>query len=99
MKTRFTPPIMFRKFWNSDRLVWKVLKEALLMERLKNVSAPPSMRLYSVVEAIAVWQIREAGPRAAAFAPGAPAEWEGWDDSAVAPEKLGGYLCDIRRLL
>ena len=71
----------------------------MLMERLKNASAPPSMRLYSVVEAIAVWQIREAGPRAAAFAPGAPAEWEGWDDSAVAPEKLGGYLRDIRGLL
>lgn len=70
-----------------------------LMERLKNVSAPPSMRLYSAAEAKAVWQIREAGPRAAAFAPGAPAEWEGWDDSAVAPEKLGGYLRDIRRLM
>jgi FAD/FMN-containing dehydrogenase/Fe-S oxidoreductase len=70
-----------------------------LMECLKNVSAPPSMRLYSTGEAKAVWQIREAGPRAAAFAPGAPAEWEGWDDSAVAPEKLGGYLRDIRRLM
>ena len=70
-----------------------------LMERLKNVSAPPSMRLYSASEAKAVWQIREAGPRAAAFAPGAPAEWEGWDDSAVAPEKLGAYLRDIRRLM
>jgi len=70
-----------------------------LMERLKNVSAPPSVRLYSASEAKAVWQIREAGPRAAAFAPGAPAEWEGWDDSAVAPEKLGGYLRDIRKLM
>jgi Fe-S oxidoreductase len=55
--------------------------------------------LYSPGEAKAVWQIREAGPRAAAFAPGAPAEWEGWDDSAVAPEKLGGYLRDIRKLM
>src|SRR5229473_6310349 len=70
-----------------------------LMERLKNASAPPSIRLYSVGEAKAVWQIREAGPRTAAFAPGARAEWEGWDDSAVAPEKLGGYLRDIRRLM
>ena len=33
--------------------------------------------------------MRESGPRAAAFAPGAPPEWEGWDDAAVAPEKLG----------
>ena len=71
----------------------------LLMERLKNVSAPPSIRLYSAGEAKAVWQIREAGPRAAAFAPGAPPEWEGWDDSAVAPEKLGGYLRDVRGLM
>jgi FAD/FMN-containing dehydrogenase/Fe-S oxidoreductase len=70
-----------------------------LMERLKNVSVPPSIRSYSAAEAKAVWQIREAGPRAAAFAPGAPAEWEGWDDSAVAPEKLGGYLRDIRSLM
>ena len=26
-------------------------------------------------------------------------QWEGWDDAAVAPEKLGGYLRDIRKLL
>src|SRR6202047_1450905 len=69
------------------------------MERLKNASAPPGMRLYSAGEAKAVLQIREAGPRAAAFAPGAPAEWEGWDDAAVAPEKLGAYLRDIRTLM
>jgi FAD/FMN-containing dehydrogenase/Fe-S oxidoreductase len=70
-----------------------------LIDRLKLVSEPPSARLYSKSEARAVWQIREAGPRAAAFAPGAPAEWEGWDDAAVAPEKLGSYLRDIRKLM
>jgi len=70
-----------------------------LVERLKRVADPPSSRIYSASEARAVWQLREAGPRAAAFAPGAPAEWEGWDDAAVAPEKLGGYLRDIRKLM
>jgi FAD/FMN-containing dehydrogenase/Fe-S oxidoreductase len=70
-----------------------------LVDRLRRVSDPPSARIYSKAEAKAVWQIRESGPRAAAFAPGAPAEWEGWDDSAVAPEKLGSYLRDIRGLL
>ncbi len=70
-----------------------------LIDRLKHVSEAPGARLYSQSEARKVWQIREAGPRAAAFAPGAPAEWEGWDDAAVAPEKLGGYLRDIRRLM
>src|SRR6267142_6824916 len=70
-----------------------------LIDRLKHVSEAPSARLYSEKEARKVWQIREAGPRAAAFAPGAPAEWEGWDDAAVAPEKLGAYLRDIRKLM
>jgi FAD/FMN-containing dehydrogenase/Fe-S oxidoreductase len=70
-----------------------------LIDHLKQVNEAPSARLYSRSEARAVWQIREAGPRAAAFAPGAPAEWEGWDDAAVAPEKLGGYLRDIRKLM
>jgi FAD/FMN-containing dehydrogenase/Fe-S oxidoreductase len=70
-----------------------------LIERLKNVADPPTSRLYTAKEARAVWQIRESGPRAAAFAPGAPAEWEGWDDAAVAPEKLGAYLRDIRALM
>src|SRR5882762_1587179 len=72
---------------------------AQLVDRLKSVNAPPSIRTYTANEAKAVWQIREAGPRAAAFAPGAPAEWEGWDDAAVPPEKLGGYLRDIRSLM
>ncbi|HEV3374452.1 MAG TPA: FAD-linked oxidase C-terminal domain-containing protein [Candidatus Acidoferrum sp.] len=70
-----------------------------LVERLRKVNDPPNMRIYTKSEARAVWQIRESGPRAAAFAPGAPAEWEGWDDAAVAPEKLGSYLRDIRRLM
>ena len=59
----------------------------------------PTSRLYTAQEARAVWQIREAGPRAAAFAPGAPPQWDGWDDAAVAPEKLGAYLRDLRKLL
>jgi FAD/FMN-containing dehydrogenase/Fe-S oxidoreductase len=70
-----------------------------LMDLLKRQANSPSMRLYSESEAKAVWQVRESGPRAAAFAPGAPLEWEGWDDSAVAPEKLGAYLRDLRKLM
>ena len=70
-----------------------------LIDSLKRHANSPSMRLYSESEARAVWQIRESGPRAAAFAPGAPLEWEGWDDSAVAPEKLGAYLRDLRKLM
>ena len=35
---------------------------------------------------------------ATAHVPGKPLTWEGWEDSAVAPEKLGGYLRDLRKL-
>ena len=70
-----------------------------LMDRLKQVPDAPNTRLYTPAEARHVWQLRESGPRAAAFAPGAAPQWEGWDDAAVAPEKLGSYLRDIRALM
>ena len=80
----------------------RMMREALaqqLIERLKQVPDAPNTRLYTPAEARHVWQLRESGPRAAAFAPGAAPQWEGWDDAAVAPEKLGGYLRDIRALM
>jgi len=70
-----------------------------LIGLLQKMAAPPDIRLYNKSDARLIWKIRETGARSAAAAPGAPAEWEGWDDSAVAPEKLGGYLRDIRKLL
>ncbi|UKD56542.1 FAD-binding oxidoreductase [Amycolatopsis sp. FU40] len=39
-----------------------------------------------------LWQVREAGLGATAHVPGERDTFEGWEDSAVAPEKLGGYL-------
>jgi FAD/FMN-containing dehydrogenase/Fe-S oxidoreductase len=70
-----------------------------LVARMRRLPKAPGARIYTQEESRHIWQIREAGPRAAAFAPGAPAEWEGWDDAAVAPEKLGAYLRDIRKLM
>src|ERR1700760_2054386 len=70
-----------------------------LMAHLARMPGAPTARLYSAAEARAVWKIREAGPRAASNAPGQPPRWEGWDDAAVAPEKLGAYLRDLRALL
>jgi FAD/FMN-containing dehydrogenase len=39
-----------------------------------------------------VWEVREAGLGATAFIPGKPDTYEGWEDSAVPPERLGEYL-------
>ena len=53
----------------------------------------------STKEARFVWAVRESGLGATGHVPGKPLMWEGWEDAAVAPEKLGGYLRDLRKLL
>jgi FAD/FMN-containing dehydrogenase/Fe-S oxidoreductase len=62
-------------------------------------SGAPSMKLFiDEDEQQKVWDVREAGLGATAFVPGEPLTWEGWEDSAVPPEKVGGYLRDLCRL-
>ncbi len=70
-----------------------------LMAKLEAASHPPSMKLYDdPTEEQHVWKTRESGLGATAFVPGEPVTWEGWEDSAVAPEKLGDYLRDLCKL-
>jgi FAD/FMN-containing dehydrogenase/Fe-S oxidoreductase len=45
-----------------------------------------------------VWKIRESGLGATAHVPNQPLTWEGWEDSAVPPERLGEYLRKLRAL-
>ena len=45
-----------------------------------------------------VWEIRESGLGASARVPGEPDTWPGWEDSAVAPEKLPDYLRELADL-
>src|SRR5260221_4773713 len=90
--------ILLVEFGSDDIAQCDVVAQKLI-ERLKITDGPPAARKYTKDDARQVWQLREAGPRAAAFAPGAVPEWEGWDDAAVAPEKLGKYLRDIRKLM
>jgi FAD/FMN-containing dehydrogenase/Fe-S oxidoreductase len=42
--------------------------------------------------------LREQALGVDAFMPGQPDTYEGWEDSAVAPERLEGYLRDLHRL-
>ncbi|RKS06604.1 FAD/FMN-containing dehydrogenase [Nocardiopsis sp. Huas11] len=46
-----------------------------------------------------MWQAREAGLGATARVPQEPDTWEGWEDSAVAPEHFGAYLRDLHALM
>lgn len=71
-----------------------------LMDALKQTGKPPSMKLFDdpAYEKL-IWELREEGLGATAKIPGEPDNHEGWEDSSVPPEKLGGYLRDLKRLL
>ena len=45
-----------------------------------------------------LWTVRESGLGATAHLPGKPDTWPGWEDSAVAPDRLGDYLRDLQAL-
>jgi FAD/FMN-containing dehydrogenase/Fe-S oxidoreductase len=57
------------------------------------------VRLYSSAEARKIWNVRESSLGASSHVPGESLTWEGWEDSAVPPDKLGAYLRDLRRLM
>lgn len=60
---------------------------------------PPSFRLLTDNRlARRVWEVRESALGAVSHVPGEPTTWEGWEDAAVAPEHLGGYLRGLRKL-
>jgi FAD/FMN-containing dehydrogenase/Fe-S oxidoreductase len=46
-----------------------------------------------------LWSVRELGLGATAYPPHKHETHEGWEDAAVPPERLGGYLRDFRTLL
>jgi FAD/FMN-containing dehydrogenase/Fe-S oxidoreductase len=68
------------------------------MKALEGANAP-TMKLYVEEEQQGkIWDLREAGLGATAFVPGQALTWPGWEDSAVAPEKVGAYLRDLCKL-
>lgn len=70
-----------------------------LMDRLRRSQSPPTMKLYDNPEQEErIWAVRENSLGATAWVPGEPATWPGWEDSAVPPERLGGYLRELRSL-
>jgi FAD/FMN-containing dehydrogenase/Fe-S oxidoreductase len=75
-------------------------KARKLMDHLKSQPNAPFMKLYDDKEVEeTIWKVREAGLGATARVPLEKDTWEGWEDSAVPPEKLGDYLRELRKLL
>ena len=70
-----------------------------MIDSISNGSDSPAARLYDDPEKEKmVWEVRESGLGATARVPGMKDTWPGWEDSAVAPEKLSDYLRDLRDL-
>jgi FAD/FMN-containing dehydrogenase/Fe-S oxidoreductase len=70
-----------------------------LIAALSRSANPPDTHVYSGQQAKRVWEVRESSLGVTSYVPGEPMYWEGWEDSAVSPEKLGAYLRDLRKLM
>jgi FAD/FMN-containing dehydrogenase/Fe-S oxidoreductase len=71
-----------------------------LMAELERGGSPPAMKLYDdPVQEEMIWKVREGGLGSTAWIPGRPDTWEGWEDSAVPPERVGAYLRGFADLL
>jgi FAD/FMN-containing dehydrogenase/Fe-S oxidoreductase len=71
-----------------------------LMAQLSGVADPPQIRLFTdTQQAKRIWEVRESSLGVTSHVPGEALAWEGWEDSSVAPEKLGDYLRQLRTLM
>jgi FAD/FMN-containing dehydrogenase/Fe-S oxidoreductase len=50
-------------------------------------------------DAARIWRVRESALGATVFVPGLPHQWEGWEDAAVPPARLGEYLRSLFALM
>ncbi len=81
--------------FGADSIEQATAQANAMVDDYKKISAASHARLYSASEAKRVWKVRESGLGATVFVPGEPIGWEGWEDSAVPPEKLGSYLRNL----
>ena len=86
--------------FGADTVAEAEAKAARLMDRLRSRPGAPTMRLFrDPAETQHVWAVRESSLGATSFVPGEDKNWEGWEDAAVPPERLGEYLRRLRRLM
>ncbi|KAK1185691.1 FAD-binding and (Fe-S)-binding domain-containing protein [Streptomyces sp. NBS 14/10] len=71
-----------------------------LLDELKAAGRMVSGRLITDrSERASLWRVREDGAGLAARLTDGSASWPGWEDAAVAPDRLAGYLRDFRALM
>jgi Fe-S oxidoreductase len=71
-----------------------------MLDEIRKSPRPPAAKVFDdAEEERKVWRVREAGLGATAHVERDRPTWEGWEDSAVPPERLGQYLRAFRKLL
>ncbi|HZZ38250.1 MAG TPA: FAD-binding and (Fe-S)-binding domain-containing protein [Acidobacteriaceae bacterium] len=74
-------------------------KARALIATASQLPGSPVGRLCATDEAARIWRVRESALGATVFVPGEPHGWEGWEDAAVPPERLGSYLRQLFSLM
>jgi FAD/FMN-containing dehydrogenase/Fe-S oxidoreductase len=75
-------------------------KAEALISTMRRRAGAPGMRFFEdPAQQQKIWEIRESSLGATAFVPGEPHLWEGWEDAAVPPARMGEYLRKFQTLL
>ena len=74
-------------------------RAAALAEAARNYPEHPHVRIFTEAEAHQAWFVRESALGGGSLVPGRPEGWEGWEDAAVAPARLGEYLRALKKLM
>jgi FAD/FMN-containing dehydrogenase/Fe-S oxidoreductase len=66
---------------------------------LEALTSQPNFIVCTPQQAAQVWHVRESALGAVAIQPGKAHGWEGWEDAAVPPDRLGSYLRKLFALM
>jgi FAD/FMN-containing dehydrogenase/Fe-S oxidoreductase len=72
--------------------------EALAADLGRSGAAPTTRLFDDPADEGRIWEVRESALGATARVPGQMPTWEGWEDSAVHPERIGDYLRGLKAL-
>ncbi|WP_433420984.1 FAD-binding and (Fe-S)-binding domain-containing protein [Microtetraspora malaysiensis] len=70
-----------------------------LLEELRTAGRLTGGHIVDAADRASLWRVREDGAGLSARLSSGDESWPGWEDSAVAPERLADYLADFRDLL
>jgi FAD/FMN-containing dehydrogenase/Fe-S oxidoreductase len=87
------------EFGDDDRTEANRRAESLIASMKRRARAPDMRFFADATSQQKVWEIRESSLGATAFVPGEPHLWEGWEDAAVPPARMGEYLRKFQALL